>query len=148
MGKEWKAIPYRTLQNSGVCLSAHPPSMQKSCFSQEGLQPALKKKKYIKTKVNCDAGKQRRPFSLEIAVFNLKELDPSLFLVCKQKNSACGSQVHPKVGSSGIWAALTATQICHCCSPGGVEREPPGKQGTEPEERLTDLVSDQMDGSK
>lgn len=29
-----------------------------------------------------------------------------------------------------------------------METEPLGKQGTEPEERLTDLVSDQMDGSK
>lgn len=70
---------------------------------------------------------------------------------CKQKNSACGSQVHPKLGSSGTWAAPKATQkcqICPCCSPGGMGAEPPGKQGTEAEERLTDLVSDQMDGSK
>lgn len=97
---------------------------------------------------NCDGVKERRVFSLERAIFSLKRLEPSPFSSYKHWNSGCVSQVCPKVGSSRIWAATTVTKTWHCCRPGGMNREPCGKQGEEPEEGFTDLVSEQMDGSK
>lgn len=84
-------------------------------------------------------GRERRAFSLKRAILSLKGLEPSSSSCCKHWHSGRVSQVCPKVGCSRSWAA---TQTSYCCRPGGMNREPGGKPGTEPEK----LILFQIDG--
>lgn len=129
-GKEGYSLP--AAAELGGCLSAHPPFIRESCFSQEGVQPDFKTKSNQTTtqkpnnnnkkRENCDGGKERRAFSLERAILSLKALEPPPFSCCKHWNSGYVPQVCPRVGSSRSWAATIATQMGHCCGPGGDEQ--------------------------